>query len=157
MSNYISHVFSAEDQQKATDLFNQLLALFGFCINLSTDQRSELPKLSDGRLPFTEKAIDIGNQESQIVAPYISLDEFKKDIDLFKVMGPFEILAGKLFELISDTRMAAGTDAYAAARSIYTSAQNAEKNGVPGMKLIVDELGVLFKGQGNTRGNSSSK
>lgn len=62
-------------------------------------------------------------------------------------MGPVEMEAASLSELISNMRMAAGSDAYVASLSIYNSAKGAAKLGLPGTKAIVDELSKLFDSQ----------
>jgi len=53
-------------------------------------------------------------------------------------------------EMVSDTRIAASSDAYQAGLSIYGSAKGAAKQGVPGTQSIVDEMGKLFDGQGTS-------
>ncbi|NJM16545.1 MAG: hypothetical protein HC896_15270 [Bacteroidales bacterium] len=53
--------------------------------------------------------------------------------------------SNRLSEMISDTLLAAGTDAYTAALSIYSSAKMAAKENIPGIDTIVDDLKRQFE------------
>ena len=107
-----------------------------------------MPRMDDGRLPFTEKGMQFGKQIPAIVPPYTPLDEYKKDLNLYNLLGPIEKELQSIAEIIADTRAAAGSDAYTAALSIYSSAKGAAKSGIPGTQTVVDEMGKLFSGQG---------
>ena len=119
-----------------------------FCIKLTPDQRKRLPKLDDGRIPFVDKGLDFGLQQPKVLPPFIDLTEMKKDIDFVKATRRVGAALMSLAEMLDDTRMAAGSDAYQAALSIYASAKSAAKQEVPGTQTIVDEMGKLFEGQG---------
>lgn len=149
MSNYISASLSIEDQKKALDLIAQLRTVFGFGIKLSGEQKKTMPKIDDTRLPFVEKGIQYGKQEPRIVPPYTDLDEYTKDLELYKSMAAVERELSSLTEMVVDSRTAAGSDAYQAALSIYSSAKGAVKMGIPGTQSMVDEMSKLFGGQGN--------
>ena len=150
MANLISATFSEEDEAKAMELLAQLKALFPFGIKLSDDQKKHLPHLDDGRIPFADKGLFYGGQQPLIVPPYTDLGEFKKDIDFVKATRRVGAELLSFTEMVTDTRIAAGSDAYQAALSIYNSAKGAAKQGVPGTQTIVDEMGKLFEGQGKT-------
>lgn len=144
MSNYISAELTAENQAKALELLGQLKALLPFGIKLTTDQKKVMAKVDDARLPFVEKAFQFGKQEARIVPPFTVLDEYSRDLELYRALGPIENEIHSLAEMISDTRMAAGADAFQSALSIYNSSKGAAKNNIPGTQTIVDELGKLF-------------
>lgn len=149
MSNYISATLSEENQKRAMEVIAELKNLFGFCIKLSPDQRVTLPKVDDVRLPFVEKGIEFGKQEPKIVPPYTNLDEFSKDLKLFRDLSTIERELSSLAEMVMDTHMAAGSDAYQASLSIYQSAKGASKMGIPETQSIEDQMKILFDGQGN--------
>jgi hypothetical protein len=148
MSNLISAEISANDQQKALALIAELRSLFPFGIKLSNDQKKLLPKVDDARLPFVEKGLNFGKQEARIVPPFTDLPELNRDLDLYKALGQIESELLSLTEMVVDSRMAAGTDAYQAALSIYNSAKGAAKMGVPGTQSMVAEMSKLFETQG---------
>jgi len=149
MSNLISATFSEEDEKEVMELLAQLKAKFPFGIKLTDDQKKRLPKLDDARIPFADKGLFYGEQQPLIVPPYTDLGEYKVDLNFVKATRRVGSELASIAEMVSDTRMAAGADAYQAALSIYSSAKNAAKQGVPGTQTIVDEMGKLFDGQRN--------
>jgi len=159
MANLISATFSEEDEKKAMELLAQLKALFPFGIKLSDVEKRHLPRLDDGRIPFADKGLFYGNQQPLVVPPYTDLAEYKKDLDFVKATRRVGAELLSFTEMVTDTRIAAGSDAYQAALSIYNSAKGAAKQGVPGTQTIVDEMGKLFDGQRNNSktGESTSK
>jgi hypothetical protein len=148
MSDLISADFTVENQNEVLDLILQLKSKLSFGIKLAENVKKTIPRLDDGRLPFTEKGMQFGKQIPAIVPPYTPLDEYQKDLDLYNLLGPIEKELLSLSEIIADTRTASGSDAYTAALSIYNSAKGAVKSGIPGTQTVVEEMGKLFAGQG---------
>jgi hypothetical protein len=150
MSNYISAVLSEEDQKKILDHFAEIRKILSFKVDLTSSQKKSMPMLDDGRRPFAEKSLMYGTNEPRIVPPYTDLAELKKDLALYDAVKPIDMEANSVAELISNIRMASGSDAYVAALSIYNSAKGASKSGISGTKVIADELSKLFENQGKT-------
>jgi hypothetical protein len=148
MADLISATFSPEDEKGVMELLAQLRAKFPFGIKLSAYQKKRLPKLDDARIPFAEKGLFYGEQQQLIVPPFTNLGEYKVDLDFVKATRRVGAELASIAEMVADTRVAAGADAYQAGLSIYGSAKNAAKQGVPGTQTIVDEMGKLFDGQG---------
>jgi len=157
MANLISATFTEENERQAMELLAQLKALFPFGIKLSADQKKRLPKLDDVRIPFAEKWLFYGEQQPLIVPPFTNLGEYKVDLEFVKATRRVGAELASIAEMVSDTRMAAGADAYQASLSIYGSAKSAAKQGVPGTQTIVDEMGKLFDGQGNKAPEAKAK
>ena len=154
MSGYITATFPQEKEQRALELIAELKEILPFVIKLSPSDRKTMPKIDDGRIPFVEKSLLFGKQQPMIVPPFAPLDELTNDLSLFSSLRRVALDLASLSEMVSDTRLAAGSDAYQAALSIYKSAKGASKMGVPGTQSIVDELSKLFDGQG-PNGNST--
>ena len=147
MSNYISASLSVEDQQKIMNHFAEIRKILAFSVSLTNAQKRTMPMLNDGRRPFTERCINYATTDARIMPPYADMDELKKDLSLYDAVSPLEMEAVSISEMISNIRMAAGSDAYVAALSIYNSAKGAAKLGLPGTKAIADELSKLFDTQ----------
>lgn len=157
MANLISATFTEQDEQRAMQLLAELKALFPFGIKLSVDDAKHLPKLDDARIPFADKGLFYGGQQPMVVPPFTNLEEYKKDMDFFKATRRVGAELLSLTEMVTDSRTAAGSDAYQAALSIYNSAKGAAKQGVPGTQTIVDEMGKLFERQGKASTPSEVK
>ncbi|MFT3751614.1 MAG: hypothetical protein QM800_01645 [Paludibacter sp.] len=157
MANLISATFTEEDERKAMELLAQLKALFPFGIKLSDDQKKHLTRLDDGRIPFADKGLFYGGQQPLVVPPFTDLREYKRDLDFVKATSRVGAEIMSFAEMVNDTRIAAGSDAYQAALSIYSSSKAAAKQGVPGTQTIVDEMGKLFNGQGKSTTPAETK
>lgn len=145
MKGNIQAQLSAEAKASAIEVVNNLKELLPFLLSLSSKQRQALPKMDDGRRPFVEKALNYGTVEAGIVPPYIDLEELKLDLELYNALNEIYQPLKQLEEGLSDTLIAAGSDSYTAALSIYNSAKRAAKDGVPGTKAIVDDLKKMFE------------
>lgn len=150
MTNFVSAILSEEDQATILEHFSEIRKILSFNVNLTSNQKKSMPMLDDGRRPFAEKSLMYGSNEPRIVPPYIDMAELRNDLKLYDAIKPIDMEARSVAELISNIRMAAGSDAYVAALSIYGSAKGAAKNGVAGTKAIADELSKLFQSQGKT-------
>ncbi len=151
MSNYISASLTNQESDDILNLLGQVKSKISFNVNLTKDQLDDIPKLSDGRLPFVQKGLNHGKQEPMIVAPLNDLSELEKDLGLFSMLGPVESEILRLAEMITIARIAAGCDAYSTALDIYNTAQRAAKHGHAGAKTIVDDLKPLFEHQGKKK------
>lgn len=149
MSNYVSAVLTAANITTIQGQIKSLQTGMPFLIKFTNEQKKAVALMDDSRVRFVEKALQYGKTEPKIVPPYTDMAELGKDLDLFKAMRDIVADINRLTEMINDTRMAAGTDAYTAALSIYNSAKHAAKMGVPGTEAIVGDLRKLFDGQGN--------
>lgn len=109
-------------------------------VNLSVEDRSTMQKMGDKSLGFTGQALKYGIEQKDAAAPYLDVQEFQKDWDLANQTKELLKLLEQVVEKLSDTHIAAGADAYAAARKFYTAAKAAAKAGVPGFDVIVAEL-----------------
>lgn len=154
MANLISASLSDEANKRLLCITKEMKEILSFGLKLTKSEKKKLPKMDDERLPFVEKSIQFGKQEPAIVPPYTDLDELSKDLDLYKDLKTIEYEIRSLAEMVIDTRIAAGSDAYVAALSIYNSSKGAAKMGVPGSDSIADELKRHFE---QKRSNTSSE
>jgi hypothetical protein len=151
MSNYITATLTKQQQDEILALLYQVDAKLSFNVNLTKEQLDAIPKLSDGRLPFTQKALSYGKQDTSLVPPYNDLVEYDNDLNFFTGIEPIESFILRLAEKVTTARAASGSDAYTTALSIYDSAQRASKQGHPGAKAIVDDLKSLFEHKAKTK------
>jgi len=129
---------------------NAIKALMPWLLGLTTDERKTIPKMDDGRFPFVQKSITYGEQRSEILPPYVDIPELKLDLELFKQLEEVTRSVVQLAEMVSDTRMAAGSDAYVVALQIYNTVKMAAAAKIPGTDVIVKDLAKLFAHQSKT-------
>jgi len=154
MENQISITISEEavaNINKAIATINENLPDL---INLTVDDRHQLPKMGDKTIAFVNKSFEYASQNPTIVPSFLDLTEFAKDTavvtSLKRILMPLE----QLNEKLSDTNLLAGSEAYMAALVFYTAVKGAAKAGQPGMKNIYDDLQSRFPGRG---GNNAAK
>ncbi|BDX37960.1 hypothetical protein CYCD_13150 [Tenuifilaceae bacterium CYCD] len=151
MSDYISAEIAQEVVNQIMNDFADIQAKMPFIINLSPSVKKTMPKLEDSRSPFVSKCIYYARNEPKILPPFTDLDELERDINLFNNLQNIAKEVNRLADMINDTRIAAGSDAYVAALSIYNSAKQAAKMNIPGTKPIVDDLKKAFENISTSR------
>ncbi|MEB3211600.1 MAG: hypothetical protein VKL39_09595 [Leptolyngbyaceae bacterium] len=105
-----------------------------FLIGLSAQERRQLSKMGRKSQTFTVRALDMAVQHNDVMPRHLNIEEARKDLALFEALGPILQAVNHLRELLEDTRMLVGSEAYAAARLAYNSAR------VSGKKLGLDDI-----------------
>ncbi len=135
-----------KDDQKSQviDLIKQIQSQLPFLINLTKEDRETIYKMGDKSVAFVEKALEYAKMNPHLVPPYTDIAELERDLALAKQLQPIFQQLKTLYEAISDTYMAAGSEAITAATSFYNSVKNAAKSNVPGTDAIYDDLKKRF-------------
>lgn len=128
-----------------------------FLLNLSADERKELPKMGDKTVAFVNKALEYAKQNPTVVPTFLNVAEFGKDVDLVNALTKISIPMSQISEKLDDTTMVAGSEAYSAALVFYNAVKAAEKAGVPGMKTVYDDLQARFPGRKAVSAEAAAK
>jgi hypothetical protein len=113
-----------------------------FLIDLTADERKALPKMGDKSRAFVSKALEVATQNPNFLPRSFALEEMRKDVQLFEAMYPIVVALTQLQELVDDTCLAAGSEAYAAALQVYNYAKASGQGG--GLDAVVSEMGQRF-------------
>lgn len=124
-TNRVSASLSAEDKQAIMEAIRVIREKLPFLIDLSKEDRRYLPKLGDKSLAFVEKAVEVATQNVDMLPRSFDLEEFRQDVQLFSEIKSILIAVSQLSELIDDTTLAVGSDAYSEALDVYTYAKAA--------------------------------
>jgi len=150
--NRISITISPEDNAKVKAAIDTLhTTLAPFLVALNPNERRTLPKVSDGTLPFVQKALEYAQTNAQFVPAYVDVAELKTDVDAVSTLLQFLRPLEQLFEILDDTVMLSGSEAYVAALAFYNSVKQATKMKVPGAEPIYNDLLQRFDGQGKKK------
>ena len=121
MSNQlVSASLSAEDKQAVMGAIQTIKDTLPFLIDLSNEERRSLLKLGDKSRAFVNKAVEVADQNIDLLPRSFDLEEFQRDVQLFSDLNRIWIAFSQLGELIDDTVIASGSDAYSAALEVYT-------------------------------------
>ncbi|MEH2323714.1 MAG: hypothetical protein V7K32_09100 [Nostoc sp.] len=138
----ISARLSAVERQAVMDAIATIREKLTFLIDLTTEERKSLPKLGDKSRAFVTKALEIATQNPDFLPRSFNLDEMRRDIELFEALYPILLSLTQLQELVDDTSVAVGSEAYGAALMVYNYAKASGKGA--GLDSMVDDLGRRF-------------
>lgn len=138
----VSAALSPADRDAVMNALVTIKQKLPFLIDLSTDQRKALPKMGDKSRAFVSKALEVATQNPDFLPRSFDIDEMRKDVELYEALYPIVLAFAQLQELLDDTHVTIGSEAYAAALQVYNYAKASDKGG--GLDVMVDELGQRF-------------
>jgi hypothetical protein len=113
-----------------------------FLADLTLDERKGMLKLGDKSMPFVKRAAEIATQNPDFLPRSFNVEDMKRDIALLEALQPITTALTQLQELVDDTTMLVGSEAYVAALAVY---QYAKASGAGGaLDDLVDDLGRRF-------------
>ncbi|MEH2110940.1 hypothetical protein [Nostoc sp.] len=140
--NKVSAKLSAADREAVMQAITTIREKLPFLIDLTTEERKALPKLGDKSRAFVSKALEIGTQNPDFLPRSFDLNEMRQDIELFEALYPILLSLTQLQELVDDTSVAVGSEAYAAGLMVYNYAKVSGKGA--GLESMIDDLGRRF-------------
>ena len=123
-----------------------------FLVGLTNTERQTLPKMSPVNRAFTEDAISVISNNTDMFPAYLDGNELSKDLQLYDQLDELLVMATQVCELIRDTQLLAGSEAYTTALASYRLVGAAAGGGLPGAKSVYEKLRKRFEGQGNFGG-----
>src|SRR3712207_4825762 len=115
MTQRISASLEARDRAEVLASLATLKEKLPFLLSLTAEERKALPKMGDRNVPFVKKALEVATQNPDFLPRSFDIDEMRKDVELFEAMYPLVIAFTQLQEMLDDTYMTVGSEAYSAA------------------------------------------
>ena len=145
--NQVSATFPTADQEAVMAAITTIRQKLPFLIDLTLGDRKTLVKFGDKSEAFVRKAIEVAALNPTMLPVSFDLDAIRKDAQLFDDLAPIRLTIDQLQKQLDDTAMKAGSQAYAAARTIYASTKS---NGGAALETATGELRQRFtrKGKG---------
>lgn len=140
--NQISATLSQADREEILAAIATIKEKLPFLKDLSPEERSSLPKMGDKSRAFVSKALEVATQNPDFLPRSFDLEEMQKDVELFQTLYPILMALTQLQELVDDTVLAVGSDAYAAALLVYQFAKVSGKGS--GLDNLADSMGKRF-------------
>ena len=113
--------------------------------DLDKGERRGLPKMGDKTVNFVGKSLGYAEANPNLVPPYLDKAEFRKDFVAVQTLTTILRRVEKFHDMLDDTILLCGSEAYKAALTFYKAVQNAMKSGVPGAEVIYNDLKVQFE------------
>jgi len=140
--NRISATLSQADQQAVLAAVNTIREKLHFLIDLTPEERRTLLKMGDKSRGFVTQALTVAEQNEDILPRSFDVAEMRKDVALLAALSPIMASLSQLSELVEDTYMAVGSEAYASSLLVYQFARSAGKGAA--LDNALDPLGQPF-------------
>ncbi len=145
MENRHSQAVPQDIAEQVKNLLTEAIKLLKpYCPTLTVEQRQTLPKMSDGTLSFGAKSLEHAINHPEFLPSHISLDDWKIDMADVTNLKQVMVLIGDINQMVDDTRLTAGNEAYFAGRGYYHNVQRAAGDGVQGALPIQKDLATQF-------------
>jgi hypothetical protein len=144
--NRVSATVSPTDKTAIMTKLTEIKALLPFLLNLTKDERIELPKLGPASLAFDEHCASYMATAPNLIPPFLDAAEVTKDRNLRLVLADLLREAHKLCEMLDDTLLLVGSEVWMADLSFYQTVRQAARRDVPGADAIYDDLKERFPG-----------
>jgi hypothetical protein len=141
-NNQISANLSASDRLAVMDAIATIRQRLPFLIDLTTEDRRTMLKMGDKSRAFVSKALEVATQNPDFLPRSFDVEEMRRDLLLYEALYPILLSLTQLQELVDDTYIAIGSEAYAAALAVYNYAK--ASGDVTGLDAVIDEMGRRF-------------
>ncbi|MGC1374778.1 MAG: hypothetical protein WA821_01055 [Anaerolineales bacterium] len=152
-NNRVSATLSPADQKAVLDAIATIKQKLPFLVDLTPDERHGLPRLGDKSRAFVSKAAQVAAQNPDFLPRSFDVDEMRRDADLFEALQPIDLALTQLQELLDDTLVEVGGEAYAAALAVYSYAKNSGQG--QALDSVADELSRRFAHKSSSAASKS--
>jgi len=146
------------DAMQAIQAAQQVMAeqLDPHLVKLTPEQRQALLKMGPRTSDFVARAMSYVRAMPEYLPGFVDIDEFQKDLDAVVTLGELQHQVGATSDMIDDSLMLAGSEAYAAALSIYDALKSAARRGSPQAQAAVADLAERLGPRGPRKAASST-
>lgn len=124
---------------------------------LTIEERKSLPKMSDKSVAFVNKVIEYTVSNPKFIPTMMDAEECKKDYKANQTLLPLHAASQQVGEIMKDTLMLCGHEAYVQALYYYGSVKLAARAGDPEAKTIAEDLKKRFPKGRNSSENKTDK
>jgi len=157
MNNFkISTVLTPENESKAIQLIKDIKSTLDFLVNLDSESRVRLAKLSRGRVDFLDRSMVEAKAYPGFLPSYLTLEEFSKSMELKDGLHRIRAELSSLAEQTNDTILVVESEAYESARLYYNSVKAAAQSGKEGAERIAKELAFYYKRTHSSKSKSKN-
>lgn len=111
---------------------------------MTVEERKTLPKMSDKSVAFVNKVVEYTEANPKFVPPMMDAQECKKDYIANQTLLPLHAVSQQVGEMMKDTIMLTGHEAYVQALYYYGSVKLAARAGDAEAKTIAEDLSKRF-------------
>ena len=158
-------------EQTVQDVTNQTSQIIDevkpYEVNLSPDEMSNFPTVSNERLGFVVKGVEYVGTDPEYMPGKVDLDEFNRDNELFVRAREMFLPVAQLHRMLLNLMRLAGSDVYVTLLRYYRSIREEAAMGDARAMIIYEDLKGYFSqinttsgennaGQQNSNGNNTA-
>ncbi len=136
------------DDQQMTEFKQEINSMDGkismYVTNLTNEERRSTWKLGPQSMPFVNEVKKCANLYPEFRAGFFDMEKFEKDLNFSTQAADLAKDLAPVLEKLSESAMAAGADAFAAARTFYEAVKAGVKANKPGADAILERLEDVF-------------
>ena len=152
-SNRISLILQPADVEQVKQLFSQIGQILSpYLINLTPEERVQLPKMGDKTIPFVTKGLEYLRIPGTPAPPYVDAAGLEIDLNGYGTIRQIRQVAQPIIDMLDDTMLLCGSEAYVPVLAFYSYLKGAAKMNVPGAKTILEDLSARFPGRPARKG-----
>jgi hypothetical protein len=140
----VSATLSQADMDAIAAAIETIQKRLPFLVDLVATERSELPKMGNKSRSFVARALEVADLNSDFLPRSFDVAEMRRDVELFEKLNRILMSLTQLQDMVDDTCMLAGSEAYTAALTVYDYAKKSAVN-TNGMEPIVNEMREHFR------------
>ena len=142
VENRVSAQLGEAERQSVFAAIQTIRQKLPFLIDLTPEERRALPRFGDKSRGFVEQALQVAEQNPDILPRTFDAGEMRNDVELYSALSTVHAALSQLFELVDDTLTEVGAEAYASALLVYQFARAAGKG--TALDAALEGLGQHF-------------
>jgi len=142
--NLVSASIAPNVKSSVLQKLEEIRGHLNFLLTLQPDEIRSLKKAANTYQPFINKSFNAVSNHPDIMPAIFDIDEFKRDYALSQDLLAIGNQVNELAEAVQNTLLAVNSDNMNSALEVY-SAVKQNRNKVPGLNVVADELGEFFK------------
>lgn len=148
MDYNIHTTLNSHTQAQVVNSLSAIERLLNFLINLSPQERKEVPSVGRRREAFVRETLEFAHQKPQILPGYRPLARFVQIQQDIEFMRPILTQVRSLLESLDDTLVIISGNSYRYGLAFYRNLQFAAMEEVPGTNIMLDRLSAYFDKNG---------
>lgn len=109
-------------------------------VDLHPEDRRALPKMGPKTVDFVSATLDHINADASFKPVFVDVDEFTRDLAAVGALRKLQQPISKIADMIEDSLLLSGSEAYTAALACYQGIKAAAKLNMPGAMVAASDL-----------------
>ncbi len=148
LANRLSLNIPDDDLQAIKAALQTLQAkLLPHLVDLGIDERRQLAKMGPRTVDFVSRSLGYARAMPQYQPSFVDVDEFARNLDAINLLRELQHPLDLAHDMVDDTMLLAGSEAYSDALSMYEALKSAAKRGRADAEQAANDLADRYPGR----------